>query len=276
MVPESKVASKFNQIRRSADRRGKPFNLTYAYVRNLLNQTHCAYSGLPFTEESDTRMSFERWDNQLGYVRGNVIPVMLKLNKFRDDKELDELMVDRHHDKIESSSVISNTMHELIHQQKKMIAACKASMVTRYKKINALEVATNKTLTRQKGRIDEIEFYDDPEMKEAVLKKIARAENQVQCNKNAVVKLNKQINDLTDQVSRALTIIYNLKSNKKIALSRRQAKKRLANYDIIIPKIERLFQASDIERFNLERGLPMDTKLAFWETLFVKFGIIIK
>lgn len=276
MVSEERVSSKLNSIRRSAERRGKEFNLNAAYVRNLLNQTHCAYSGRRFTNKSSESLTFERWNNQLGYVRGNVIPVMKKFNLFRDDKELDELLVDRHHAKIESSFALSNAAHELIHQQKKMISACKNSMVTRYTKIKALEVATQKTMSRQKNRVEDVESCNDPDVLELALKKIARAENQIMCNNNAIAKLNKQISDLTDQVSRALTIIYNLKSNKKIALSRSQAKNRLKSYDVIIPRIERLFQASDVERFNLERGLPMDTKLAFWEMLYVKFGIMIK
>ncbi|QFR55975.1 putative anti-sigma cofactor [Serratia phage Muldoon] len=275
MITDTEVWAKIAQIKKSAKKRGKEFNLTFEYVRNLMMQTHCAYSGLPFTNKKGENMSFERWDNQFGYVCGNVIPVMVKYNAFRGDKELETLLIDRHHDRIESSFAMNNSFTELIHQQKKMIAACKASITVRQKKINGATKNMNNAIEKQKRRIASLEGWAEDKRGPA-LERIAGAEKSIVEHRLAIARINKEIDDFQEQIARALTIIFTLKSNPKIALSRRQAANRLKKYDIIIPRIERLFQASDAERFNLERGLPMDTKLEFWEMLCVKFGIIFK
>src|SRR5699024_5483630 len=76
----------------SAKRRGKDFNLTSKYIANLLSQEFCAYSGERFDENStQDKVSFERFNNDLGYVEGNVIPVKVKYNGLRADLSLDEL-----------------------------------------------------------------------------------------------------------------------------------------------------------------------------------------
>lgn len=275
MITETDVWAKHAQIKKSAKKRGKDFNLTFEYVKNLMEQTHCAYSGLPFSSKKGENMSFERWDNQFGYVCGNVIPVMVKYNAFRGDKELETLIADRHTDYVESSFVMNNAFRELIHQQKLMISACKQSMATRYKKMAYIKQHLDAICQRQANR-KECLPYQSPERHAALLEKILNTELVRRDQQSAYDKNLSEIKQYQEQIERALTIIFTLKDNPKIALSRRQAKNRVQKYDIIIPRIERLFQASHSERFNLERGLPMDTKFCFWEMLCVKFGIIFK
>lgn len=72
----------------SSKRRGKEFNLSFTAFANIKQQTHCEYSGLPFDDMNT--MSFERIDNSIGYVDGNVIPVIQRLNVLRGDKTLEE------------------------------------------------------------------------------------------------------------------------------------------------------------------------------------------
>src|SRR5699024_11677600 len=91
----------------SAKRRGKDFNLTSKYIANLLSQEFCAYSGERFDENStQDKVSFERFNNDLGYVEGNVIPVKVKYNGLRADLYLDELKrADRKSTRLNSSHV---------------------------------------------------------------------------------------------------------------------------------------------------------------------------
>lgn len=78
----------------SAQRRNKEFNLTPEYLFNIMQQTHCAYSGEKFGTVKGNHpdsMTLERWNNDLGYVVGNVIPVKQKYNTLRGNKTIEGL-----------------------------------------------------------------------------------------------------------------------------------------------------------------------------------------
>ncbi|QPB12331.1 anti-termination [Providencia phage PSTCR6] len=82
---------KYFQTYQNAKRRNKEFKLSLRTVENLLSQTHCSYSGKPFNEKiPKERLSFERIDNTLGYVDGNVIAVQEVYNKARGNLSLEE------------------------------------------------------------------------------------------------------------------------------------------------------------------------------------------
>lgn len=82
--------NKLYRISNSAPRRNKEFSLGLLYTHNLMQQTHCAYSGREFTEADPS--SFERIDNSIGYVEGNVAAVCLSLNSLRGSKTTTQLM----------------------------------------------------------------------------------------------------------------------------------------------------------------------------------------
>lgn len=89
----AKCIKKLNSTVESARRRNKEFSLTLLYTNNLMKHTHCAYTGKPFVNEinHDDSMTFERIDNSIGYVDGNVIPVCASINHLRGSKTLLEL-----------------------------------------------------------------------------------------------------------------------------------------------------------------------------------------
>lgn len=88
---QKKARRRLSHTRESARSRNKDFNLDRPYMENILLQTHCAYSGERFGS-GDDKMSLERWDNDKGYVKGNVVPVKLKYNLRRGDLSLKQLM----------------------------------------------------------------------------------------------------------------------------------------------------------------------------------------
>ncbi|ARW57441.1 Srd anti-sigma factor [Serratia phage CHI14] len=90
------VANRLVNTYNSASRRSKEFNLSLKYLTNVVTQTHCAYSGEPFNDNKESeKLSLERFNNSLGYIEGNVIPVKQKYNKARSDFELHELIQKR-------------------------------------------------------------------------------------------------------------------------------------------------------------------------------------
>ena len=87
-----KVKRRLEHTQASAKRRGKDFNLDFNYLVNILDQKVCAYSGEAFNNSiEDEKLSLERFNNDIGYIKGNVIPVKKKYNTMRSDWTLDEL-----------------------------------------------------------------------------------------------------------------------------------------------------------------------------------------
>lgn len=86
---------KYDQTKRSAERRGLDFDLSLRDIENLCDQKYCAYSGEKFSTgkkvKEKEKLTFERLDNNKGYVKGNVVPVKLKYNNLRGNLELAEL-----------------------------------------------------------------------------------------------------------------------------------------------------------------------------------------
>lgn len=89
---ERKVKSRLKHTKESAASRGKDFNLDRDYIRNLLMQPVCAYSGETFGTDLDNKLSLERWDNDKGYIKGNVIAVKSKYNNARGNLSLQQLL----------------------------------------------------------------------------------------------------------------------------------------------------------------------------------------
>jgi hypothetical protein len=85
------VAIKFLQVQRSAVSRGKEFSLTFADVRKLLKCKYCFYTGVELTDEFNadnryipTSRTFDRINNRLGYVPGNVVACTDFSNKLKN------------------------------------------------------------------------------------------------------------------------------------------------------------------------------------------------
>lgn len=89
---EKTVNTRLIRTKKSAESRNKEFNLTFEYMKNILLQTHCAYSGEPFKPgKGPDMMTLERWDCDKGYVIGNVIPVKQKYNNLRGNLSFEQL-----------------------------------------------------------------------------------------------------------------------------------------------------------------------------------------
>ena len=67
-------------------------NLTFDYVKKLLEYTTCYYTNTPFTEDGPNARSFDRVDNEKGYVVGNVVACTVDINGKKNNLSIDEIV----------------------------------------------------------------------------------------------------------------------------------------------------------------------------------------
>lgn len=90
-LSDVEVAKKLINIYQSAQDRKIDFNLSFEYVRNLLEYKNCYYTGLPFTEEGTLARSFDRIDSEKGYVEGNVVACTIDINGKKANLSFEEI-----------------------------------------------------------------------------------------------------------------------------------------------------------------------------------------
>lgn len=91
-IPDLEVARKLVNIHSSAQSRGLEFDLSFEYVKKLLEFTHCYYTGVAFSEEGPGARSFDRVDNDRGYIIGNVVACTTDINGKKNNLSLAEIM----------------------------------------------------------------------------------------------------------------------------------------------------------------------------------------
>lgn len=79
------VASKMIQLKESATRRNKEFNLTLSDVKKLVKRRTCYYTGIKFDRSSELlKLTIDRIDNTKGYVKGNVVACCSEVNQIKE------------------------------------------------------------------------------------------------------------------------------------------------------------------------------------------------
>jgi len=74
------IAKKLLQISQSAKSRKIDFDLSFNETKKLLNQKKCYFTGHDFDEQNNIR-TFDRIDNNLGYINGNVVACTKEFNE---------------------------------------------------------------------------------------------------------------------------------------------------------------------------------------------------
>lgn len=92
IISDVEVAKKLVNIHSSAQSRNLEFNLTFEYVRKLLEYTTCYYTNVQFTEDGIFARSFDRVDNDKGYVVGNVVACTVDINGKKNNLSIDEIV----------------------------------------------------------------------------------------------------------------------------------------------------------------------------------------
>lgn len=91
-ISDVEVAKKLVNIHSSAQSRNLEFNLTFEYVKKLLEYTTCYYTNVTFTEDGPNARSFDRVDNDKGYIIGNVVACTVDINGKKNNLSIDEIV----------------------------------------------------------------------------------------------------------------------------------------------------------------------------------------
>lgn len=91
-ISDLEVAKKMVNIHSSAQSRNLEFNLSFEYVKKLLEHNNCYYTNVEFTEDGPYARSFDRVDNDKGYVIGNVVACTVDINGKKNNLSLDEIV----------------------------------------------------------------------------------------------------------------------------------------------------------------------------------------
>ena len=92
VISDVEVAKKLVNIHSSAQSRNLEFNLTFEYVKKLLEYTTCYYTNVTFTEDGPNARSFDRVDNDKGYVIGNVVACTVDINGKKNNLSIEEIV----------------------------------------------------------------------------------------------------------------------------------------------------------------------------------------
>jgi hypothetical protein len=90
-ISDVEVAKKLINIYQSAQDRKLQFNLSFDYVRRLLEYKTCYYTNKPFTEDGPNARSFDRVDSDKGYIEGNVVACTIEINGKKSNLSFEEI-----------------------------------------------------------------------------------------------------------------------------------------------------------------------------------------
>jgi len=90
-ISDVEVAKKLINIFQSAQDRKLQFNLSFEYVRKMLEYKTCYYTGKTFTEDGPLARSFDRVDSDKGYIEGNVVACTIEINGKKSNLSFEEI-----------------------------------------------------------------------------------------------------------------------------------------------------------------------------------------
>jgi len=90
-LTDLEVAKKMLNLKQSADSRNIKFDLSFATLKELMEQKKCFYTGRVLESKGDFALSIDRIDNKLGYIEGNVVACTVDINRKKTDITIDEI-----------------------------------------------------------------------------------------------------------------------------------------------------------------------------------------
>jgi hypothetical protein len=91
-ISDLEVARKLVNIHSSAQSRNLEFNLTFEYVKKLLEYKTCYYTNVTFSEDGPNQRTFDRLDNDKGYIVGNVVACNSDINGKKNNLSIEEII----------------------------------------------------------------------------------------------------------------------------------------------------------------------------------------
>ncbi|EQA7786834.1 hypothetical protein ACX818_001428 [Acinetobacter baumannii] len=286
-----KIAECYANKSKSAAKRKLEFNMSLVSFSNIKMQTHCAYSGLPFTEEDP--LSLERIDNSIGYIDGNVVPVLKSLNETRGNRDLKDIdsTIESINEKIKNRystitcraqkiELLYNEYNRLLSgnvkqfkpvlnsdfYKKWIILATNVENAT--KEINSRKIIIDQYTAKLTGSKSKKQVQYKNTI--ANLKtKIAHYDKQITNNVNGINNLFKKCKKVESTGIRPAStvkldkILADIAENEEcIALNRErilEANKVLERWKILRVALEKFENLTDGDRERIKLGLPLDT-----------------
>lgn len=232
MSPEERLTkrakARLHKTKQSAESRRKEFNLTLDYMKNILRQTYCAYSGEEFSDKmGPDLMTLERWDTDKGYVIGNVIPVKHKYNNLRGDLSFEQLCGSEYSKKVEAARLDRpETLLGKVKMHHETIQRIRANQEGRKAKVKTL--------------LDKV-ILTEPEqvMLESCLRRLESSELEIKATEARMEKELKKVKGY---------IRHGVKTRQTAA----------EGYGIIAQGLLKYLNATPEQIKNLEKGLPLD------------------
>lgn len=234
---DNKVDKKLRRIKNSAQRRSKNFKLSRGCCENLLKQKVCQYTGVPVygKEQGKHSITFERVNNDIGYVDGNVILVSEFSNSIKSDFSSEELLEEYLKYDIKMKSIQDHI--------ERLKASIESKKESRAIKLEQLESSYNNVI--------------------AVLK-----ENK---SKGAVKFSGKMEQNLLEQINNIdKTAITNKKDIVRCKNSIKQIQEKMHIISCILNYNHKLKKAGFLGRVKLNLGLSLDSTLTDTIDSFIK------
>lgn len=234
-----KIKRRLEHTQASAKRRSKDFNLDFNYIKNILDQKVCAYSGESFNNSVEgEKLSLERFNNDIGYIKGNVIPVKKKYNTARSDLTLEELIEKRDAVARRIANPSARKVEKLNLDEKKWAQIKKVYgtiLKIRAKRENRVKHMTNMMKNQP--------LSNESKLRIAALK--ARINGSHQAEGHELTKLNVLLKGSDWKTKTKLT----------------DAESLFDTYDKLIQGLQRFEKIGFIGKLKLKRGLPLSASL---------------
>lgn len=232
----SKIYARLITTLGSAQRRHKDFNLTPEYLFNIMKQTHCAYSGEKFGTVKGNHpdsMTLERWNNELGYVMGNVIPVKQKYNALRGNNTIEDL------------ERKANETAARIVRSSDSVKPTSDKEASRWKKISEYERTIASIKTNLRNRENHIAQYLEKE------KNGTATSADLELINSLKTRINGGKSELAIVERKLSAILASVPNRPSDAETRVQSMKLIAN------SLRRLEECSTLDKLKLKKGLPL-------------------
>ncbi|WJJ57124.1 hypothetical protein [Escherichia phage LH2] len=234
-----KITRRLEHTQASAKRRSKDFNLDFNYIKNILDQKVCAYSGEPFDNRIEgEKLSLERFNNDIGYIKGNVIPVKKKYNTARSDLTLEELIEKRDAIARRIANPSARKVEKLNLDEKKWAQIKKV-----YGTILKIRAKRENRVKHMANMMKNQPLSNESKLKIAALK--ARINGSHQAEGHELTKLNVLLKGSDWKTKTKLT----------------DAESLFDTYDKVIQGLQRFEKIGFIGKLKLKRGLPLSASL---------------
>lgn len=92
-VNDVEVAKKLVNLEQSASSRGIHFDLSFQTVKKVLNSEKCYFTGVLLNNKQNdpNQLTFDRVDNNKGYVDGNVVACAKYFNELKSNLTIEQV-----------------------------------------------------------------------------------------------------------------------------------------------------------------------------------------